>query len=168
MNMICLSTYLDPLWFLSSAFCSFHHTSPIYVLLDLQLFCFWTIINDTEFKIRYVHVFLNTHTHIHTLTWFWYVYLSSWKTYGDTCKSMCSKLCLDSELHLSPLLLSDWVIAWWIHVFIQQTFAVRLPCMLLFVRYFWSSGVKQDNLRFRVVAGKRAVQAPQILITVSF
>ena len=37
MNKICLFIYLGLLWFLSSVLCSFQHTSPIHVLLDIQL-----------------------------------------------------------------------------------------------------------------------------------
>ena len=37
MSMVCLFIYLNLLWFLLSAFCSFQHTSPVHVLLDLHL-----------------------------------------------------------------------------------------------------------------------------------
>ena len=37
MNVVCLSIYLDLLWFLWSAFYSFQPKSPIHVLLDLHI-----------------------------------------------------------------------------------------------------------------------------------
>ena len=40
MNMLCLSSYLGHLLFLSSAFCSFQYTYPICMLLDLYVSIF--------------------------------------------------------------------------------------------------------------------------------
>lgn len=52
----------------------------------------------------------------------------------------------DAKLCLFPILLIDWLIVWFIHSFIQQTFTVKPPCTESFVRYFQSSVVKQDRI----------------------
>lgn len=48
-----VSIYVNLLWFISSAFCSFWHTSPLQVLRDLHLSgsYFWVTINDIVFLI---------------------------------------------------------------------------------------------------------------------
>ena len=103
MNTLCLSICLDLLWFLSSAFCSFHHLSLTHVLLDLPLcisflHCRWC---STNYSVRMFNVSMANYS--------WFLCLSCvlWPKSFNKSRRFCGFLFLpfQSVCLLFPFLL---------------------------------------------------------------
>lgn len=56
MNVVCLSVYVDLFLFLSSAFCSFHLTSSVCVVLDLYPRLFFLLMLVSTYHYQYLEI----------------------------------------------------------------------------------------------------------------